>query len=426
MYDLKWIRENPETFDEGLKRRGLPELSGKIIEMDKKYRSTLTKLQEFQQARNEMSQEIGNRKKNGEDASALMEKVGHIKEDMAALEKEAEKVHGEMVHILERTPNTLLPDVIFGKGEEDNKVIRKHLEPTKFDFEPKEHDELGVALGQMDFEQAAVISGSRFTFLKGDLARLERALGQFMLDLHTKKHGFSEVSGPVLVHANAVYGVSQLPKFEDDLFKTNTGHYLISTSEVSLTNLASGKVFDEEELPIRMTSLTPCFRSEAGAAGKDTKGMLRQHQFWKVEMVVLTTPEKSTEENEYMTSCAEKVLQKLEIPYQVLMLCSGDMGFGSARTYDIEAWLPGQNKYREISSCSVCGDFQAIRMNARYKKKGEKGTHYIHTLNGSGLAVGRTLIAVMENYQQADGSIKVPDVLIPYMGGVELIEPIKK
>ncbi len=425
MYDLKWIRENAETFDEGLKRRGLEPLSPQVLEMDKGYRDTLTKLQDFQHHRNELSQEIGKIKKEGGDAKSLMDKVAQIKEDMATLESEAEKKHAEIVHILERVPNTLLPDVIFGKDEEDNKVIRKHLEPTKFGFTPKEHHELGEALGQMDFEQAAVISGSRFVFVKGHLARLERALGQFMLDLHTSKHGFNEVSGPLLVHENAVYGVSQLPKFEEDLFKTTTNHYLISTSEVSLTNLANNRVFDEEELPLRVTSLTPCFRSEAGSAGRDTKGMLRQHQFWKVEMVVLSTPEKSQEENEFMTSCAEEVLKQLEIPYQVLMLCSGDMGFGSSRTYDIEAWLPGQNKYREISSCSVCGDFQAIRMNARYKKKSEKGTHYIHTLNGSGVAVGRALIAVMENYQQEDGSIVVPKVLVPYMGGIEVIKPQK-
>ncbi len=425
MYDIKWIRENAEVFDEGLKRRGLSALSSQVLDLDKKYRETLTNLQEFQQMRNEMSQQIGILKQEGKDVTILVKRVAEIKEDMAIIEKKSADRLAELNHILERVPNTLLPDVIFGKDENDNKVIRKHLEPTKLDFEPKEHYELGIALGQMDFEQAAVVSGARFTYLKGSLARLERALGQFMLDIHTSLHGFKEVSGPLLVHENAVFGVSQLPKFEEDLFKTTTGHYLISTAEVSLTNLANNKTFEEEELPIRITSLSPCFRSEAGSAGKDTKGMLRQHQFWKVEMVVLTTPDKSLEENEYMTNCAEEILKRLEIPYQVIMLCSGDMGFGSKRTYDIEAWLPGQNKYREISSCSTCGDFQAIRMNARYKKKGEKGTHYIHTLNGSGIAVGRALIAVMENYQQADGSIKVPKALIPYMGGIEVITPDK-
>ncbi len=426
MYDIKWIRENPKTLDDGLVKRGLQPLSETILNLDVQYRQILTNLQELQQARNELSQQVGAIKKNGGNADELMTKVAEIKENMATLEKNADDKSKELLSILERTPNTLLPDVIVGKDENDNKVLRKHLEPTKFDFIPKEHHELGEAIGEMDFEQAAVISGSRFVFLKGQLARLERALGQFMLDVHTSEHGFREISGPILVHENAVYGVSQLPKFEEDLFKTTTNHYLISTSEVTLTNLANNKTFDEEELPIRMTSLTPCFRSEAGAAGKDTKGILRQHQFWKVEMVVLTTPEKSQQENEFMTNCAEKILQKLNIPYQVIMLCSGDMGFGSARTYDIEAWLPGQNKYREISSCSVCGDFQAIRMNARYKKKGEKGTNYIHTLNGSGLAVGRTLIAVMENYQQKDGSIVIPDVLIPYMGGITVIKPLDK
>mgnify|MGYP002693762853 CR=1 FL=1 len=322
-------------------------------------------------------------------------------------------------------PNAPADDVPDGPDESYNVEIRRWGEPRAFDFKPLEHDELGVKLGQMDFEQASKVSGARFVYLRGDLARLERALGQYMLDLHTEKHGFTEMEVPLLVSGDAVYGVGQLPKFEEDLFKTRDGFYLISTAEVSLTNYAADKILDEDSLPMRVTALTPCFRSEAGAAGKDTRGIIRQHQFYKVEMVCITTPEKSWEEHEYMTKCAEEVLQGLNLPYRVVCLSAGDMGFSSRKTHDLEVWLPGQNKYREISSVSNCWDFQARRMNARCKTKNQKGTRYVHTLNGSGIAVGRTLVAVMENYQRQDGSIVIPEALRKYMGGKEVISCVK-
>ena len=425
MYDIKWIRENPEQFDKGLTRRGLPPRSAEVLDMDKKYRACQTDLQDMQSRRNDLSRQISEIKRTGGDAEVLMHEVGSLKRAMAETEEEVRAWCEKIETFLAALPNAPADDVPDGPDESYNVEIRRWGEPRAFDFKPLEHDELGVKLGQMDFEQASKVSGARFVYLRGDLARLERALGQYMLDLHTEKHGFTEMEVPLLVSGDAVYGVGQLPKFEEDLFKTRDGFYLISTAEVSLTNYVADKILDEDSLPMRVTALTPCFRSEAGAAGKDTRGIIRQHQFYKVEMVCITTPEKSWEEHEYMTKCAEEVLQGLNLPYRVVCLSAGDMGFSSRKTHDLEVWLPGQNKYREISSVSNCWDFQARRMNARCKTKNQKGTRYVHTLNGSGIAVGRTLVAVMENYQQQDGSIVIPEALRKYMGGKEVISCVK-
>lgn len=425
MYDIKWIRENPEQFDKGLTRRGLQPRSAEVLDMDKKYRACQTDLQDMQSRRNDLSRQISEIKRTGGDAEVLMHEVGSLKRAMAETEEEVRAWCEKIETFLAALPNAPADDVPDGPDESYNVEIRRWGEPRAFDFKPLEHDELGVKLGQMDFEQASKVSGARFVYLRGDLARLERALGQYMLDLHTEKHGFTEMEVPLLVSGDAVYGVGQLPKFEEDLFKTRDGFYLISTAEVSLTNYVADKILDEDSLPMRVTALTPCFRSEAGAAGKDTRGIIRQHQFYKVEMVCITTPEKSWEEHEYMTKCAEEVLQGLNLPYRVVCLSAGDMGFSSRKTHDLEVWLPGQNKYREISSVSNCWDFQARRMNARCKTKNQKGTRYVHTLNGSGIAVGRTLVAVMENYQQQDGSIVIPEALRKYMGGKEVISCVK-
>lgn len=425
MYDIKWIRENPEQFDKGLTRRGLPPRSAEVLDMDKKYRACQTDLQDMQSRRNDLSRQISEIKRTGGDAEVLMHEVGSLKRAMAETEEEVRAWCEKIETFLAALPNAPADDVPDGPDESYNVEIRRWGEPRAFDFKPLEHDELGVKLGQMDFEQASKVSGARFVYLRGDLARLERALGQYMLDLHTEKHGFTEMEVPLLVSGDAVYGVGQLPKFEEDLFKTRDGFYLISTAEVSLTNYVADKILDEDSLPMRVTALTPCFRSEAGAAGKDTRGIIRQHQFYKVEMVCITTPEKSWEEHEYMTKCAEEVLQGLNLPYRVVCLSAGDMGFSSRKTHDLEVWLPGQNKYREISSVSNCWDFQARRMNARCKTKNQKGTRYVHTLNGSGIAVGRTLVAVMENYQRQDGSIVIPEALRKYMGGKEVISCVK-
>lgn len=425
MYDIKWIRENPEQFDKGLTRRGLQPRSAEVLDMDKKYRACQTDLQDMQSRRNDLSRQISEIKRTGGDAEVLMHEVGSLKRAMAETEEEVRAWCEKIETFLAALPNAPADDVPDGPDDSYNVEIRRWGEPRAFDFKPLEHDELGVKLGQMDFEQASKVSGARFVYLRGDLARLERALGQYMLDLHTEKHGFTEMEVPLLVSGDAVYGVGQLPKFEEDLFKTRDGFYLISTAEVSLTNYAADKILDEDSLPMRVTALTPCFRSEAGAAGKDTRGIIRQHQFYKVEMVCITTPEKSWEEHEYMTKCAEEVLQGLNLPYRVVCLSAGDMGFSSRKTHDLEVWLPGQNKYREISSVSNCWDFQARRMNARCKTKNQKGTRYVHTLNGSGIAVGRTLVAVMENYQQQDGSIVIPEALRKYMGGKEVISCVK-
>ncbi len=425
MYDIKWIRENPEQFDKGLTRRGLQPRSAEVLDMDKKYRACQTDLQDMQSRRNDLSRQISEIKRTGGDAEVLMHEVGSLKRAMAETEEEVRAWCEKIETFLAALPNAPADDVPDGPDDSYNVEIRRWGEPRAFDFKPLEHDELGVKLGQMDFEQASKVSGARFVYLRGDLARLERALGQYMLDLHTEKHGFTEMEVPLLVSGDAVYGVGQLPKFEEDLFKTRDGFYLISTAEVSLTNYVADKILDEDSLPMRVTALTPCFRSEAGAAGKDTRGIIRQHQFYKVEMVCITTPKKSWEEHEYMTKCAEEVLQGLNLPYRVVCLSAGDMGFSSRKTHDLEVWLPGQNKYREISSVSNCWDFQARRMNARCKTKNQKGTRYVHTLNGSGIAVGRTLVAVMENYQQQDGSIVIPEALRKYMGGKEVISCVK-
>ena len=425
MYDIKWIRENPEQFDKGLTRRGLQPRSAEVLDMDKKYRACQTDLQDMQSRRNDLSRQISEIKRSGGDAEVLMHEVGSLKRAMAETEEEVRVWCEKIETFLAALPNAPADDVPDGPDESYNVEIRRWGEPRAFDFKPLEHDELGTKLGQMDFEQASKVSGARFVYLRGDLARLERALGQYMLDLHTEKHGFTEMEVPLLVSGDAVYGVGQLPKFEEDLFKTRDGFYLISTAEVSLTNYVADKILDEDSLPMRVTALTPCFRSEAGAAGKDTRGIIRQHQFYKVEMVCITTPEKSWEEHEYMTKCAEEVLQGLNLPYRVVCLSAGDMGFSSRKTHDLEVWLPGQNKYREISSVSNCWDFQARRMNARCKTKNQKGTRFVHTLNGSGIAVGRTLVAVMENYQQQDGSIVIPEALRKYMGGKEVISCVK-
>ncbi|MBO0346273.1 serine--tRNA ligase [Roseibium sp. CAU 1637] len=423
MFDIKWIRENAEAFDAGLKRRGYEASSARLIELDEARRSHITKLQEAQERRNAASKEIGKAKaaKDEDKAQALMQEVAGIKSFIQTGEEKERELTLAVEAALSVIPNLPYDDVPDGEDEADNVELRVVGEKPVLDFEPKEHFELGEAQGGMDFGTAAKMSGSRFVILKGQLARLERAIGQFMIDTHTQEHGYMEVSPPLLVNNTALYGTSQLPKFEEDLFKADSGHYLIPTAEVPLTNLVAGEILAEEDLPLRVSALTYCFRSEAGSAGRDTRGMLRQHQFGKCEMVSVTTPETSLDELERMLGCAEAVLKKLGLHYRVVTLCTGDMGFGARKTYDIEVWLPGQNMYREISSCSVCGDFQARRMNARYRIAGEKQLGHVHTLNGSGVAVGRALIAVLETYQNADGTITVPDVLRPYMNGLEVI-----
>ncbi|MFC7331950.1 serine--tRNA ligase [Rhodocista pekingensis] len=420
MHDLRAIRDNPEAFDTGLARRGLPPASAAILDLDQRRRAAQTSFQECQARRNEASRLIGAYKKDGKDAQPLLDEVAALKERIPALEEEDKRLGAELDALLAALPNLPAADVPEGKDEHDNVEIRRVGTPQDIPG-AKQHFELGEALGLMDFEGAARMSGARFTVLKGQLARLERALGDFMLDLHTREFGYTEVSPPLLVRDEAVFGTGQLPKFADDLFRTTTGHWLIPTAEVTLTNLANDSIIDAEALPWRLTARTPCFRSEAGSAGKDTRGMIRQHQFMKVELVSITLPEQSEAEHERMTKAAETVLERLGLPFRTVVLCTGDMGFSARKTYDIEVWLPGQGAYREISSCSNCGDFQARRMKARSRPKGEKGTQVVHTLNGSGVAVGRALIAVMENYQQRDGSILVPEALRPYMGGQERI-----
>ncbi len=424
MFDIRFIRENPDAFDKGLARRGLPARAGELVALDAKRRAALTAAQEIQTRRNALSKQIGQIKSKGGDASEIMAQVAKDKDSQAAAEAEAADISAALDTVLSTLPNLPADDVPEGADEAANVEARRVGDLPKFNFKPKEHFEIGESLGLMDFEGAAKISGSRFVVLKGPLARLQRALGAFMLDLQTGENGYTEVAPPLLVRDDALFGTGQLPKFAEDLFATTTGHWLIPTAEVPLTNLARDQIMDETALPLRVTALTPCFRSEAGAAGKDTRGMIRQHQFDKVELVSITTPEQSEAEHERMTAAAEEVLKRLGLAYRVMTLCSGDMGFSARKTYDIEVWLPGQDAYREISSCSNCGDFQARRMKSRFRPKGEeKGTRFVHTLNGSGLAVGRTLIAVMENYQRADGSIEVPDALRPYMGGLDAISP---
>jgi|TARA_R110000782_G_scaffold35713_4_gene85311 seryl-tRNA synthetase len=421
MFDIKWIRENPDAFDAGLARRGLPPAAEGLIALDKKRRTAETRAQEIQTERNALSKQIGIAKSKGEDASEILAKVSQSKDAQAAAEAEAKEAEQVLEDALSGIPNLPAADVPDGADESANIEIRKWGEPKTFEFEARDHVDLGESLGHMDFENAAKLSGSRFVVLSGPLARLERAIANFMLDTHINEHGLTEVAPPTLVNDATMYGTGQLPKFAEDLFHTDDGYWLIPTAEVPLTNLMAGEIVDDDRLPFRYAALTDCYRSEAGAAGKDTRGMIRQHQFKKVEMVTISAPESSDDELERMTGCAETVLQKLGLPYRVVVLSTGDMGFGARKTYDIEIWLPGQGAYREISSCSNCGDFQARRMKARCRVKGEKGTRFVHTLNGSGVAVGRAMIGVLENYQQADGSITVPDVLRPYMGGLEVI-----
>ncbi len=422
MFDIKWIRENPDAFDQALETRGMEPAADSLIALDATRRDALTQAQEIQSSRNKVAKEIGAAKARGEDAADLIAEVSRSKQEQAEAEEAARDAEAELDKALAGLPNVPSGTVPVGPDESANVEIRKWGEPRELGFEAKEHFDLGEALGLMDFERAAKLSGARFVVLTGALARLERAIANFMLDLQTCEHGYTEVIPPVLVKDEALFGTGQLPKFSEDLFRTTNDFWLIPTAEVPLTNLVAGEILNEADLPLRMTALTPCFRSEAGSAGKDTRGMIRQHQFNKVEMVCITRPEDSDAELDRMTGCAEEVLKRLDLPYRVVVLCTGDMGFSAQRTHDIEVWLPGQGRYREISSCSTCGDFQARRMKARYRPENEKGTRFVHTLNGSGLAVGRTLIAVMENYQQADGSIAIPEALKPYMGGLEVIK----
>jgi seryl-tRNA synthetase len=448
MHDIKFIREHPEAFTRALERRNLDVNVDDILEHDKQLRLRKTESQNAQSKRNQINKEIGMARGKGDEARVKELMNDPILSGLDAYEEVIKKGEEELDNILSRIPNLLAADVPEGKDESANKEVRRWIPADMFalgfpppsppasggseflspplaggikggnNATPKDHVALGEALGLMDFERAAKISGARFVVLKGALARLERALAAFMLDLHTSEFGYTETNPPYLVKDPALYGTGQLPKFAEDLFQTKNDYWLIPTAEVSLTNLVAREILDETKLPLRFTAHTPCFRSEAGAAGKDTRGMIRQHQFSKVELVSITTPEQSDAEHERMTGCAEEVLKRLGLPYRVMLLCAGDTGFSARKTYDLEVWLPGQGKFREISSCSNCGDFQARRMKARFKRAGAKETEFVHTLNGSGLAVGRTLVAVMENYQQADGSIKIPPALVPYMGGL--------
>ncbi len=423
MFDVKAIRDDPEAFDAGRAKRGLAPLAAHLISLDDARRAAQTRLQSMLARRNEASKEIGRAKARGEDASEIMAEVARLKDEIRAAEEAEREAAEALTRALAAEPNLPADDVPAGEDESENVEIRRVGEPRRFDFEPRDHVDIGEGLGLMDFASAARMSGARFVILKGALARLERALAAFMLDLHTGEFGYTEVDPPLLVRDQAAFGTGNLPKFAEDLFHTTDGYWLIPTAEMVLTNLVAGEIVDEARLPMRVTAYTPCFRSEAGAAGKDTRGMIRQHQFTKVELVSITHPDQSNDEHERMTACAEEVLKRLDLPYRVMLLCAGDMGFSARKTYDIEVWLPGQNRYREISSCSNCGDFQARRMKARFRRAGERGTRFVHTLNGSGLAVGRTLVAVLENYQQADGSVAVPEALRPYLGGIERIEP---
>ena len=423
MFDPKWIRDNPEDFDAGMAKRGLEPQSAQVIALDDERRGVATRLQEAQTRRNAVSKEIGKAKASGDEdhAKALMDEVASLKSALHEGEEELRQAEAALRDALAAIPNLPLDDVPEGADENDNLLTRDWGEKPELGFTPREHFDIGEALGQMDFETAAKLSGSRFAVLRRDLARMERALAAFMLDLHTGEFGYTEVLPPSLVRDDAMFGTGQLPKFAEDLFHTEDGYWLIPTAEVSLTNLVRDDTLSADDLPLRFTAWTPCFRAEAGAAGKDTRGLIRQHQFSKVELVSITRPENSLDELERMTACAEEVLKRLGLPYRVMTLCTGDMGFAARKTYDIEVWLPGQDRYREISSCSVCGDFQARRMNARYRTA-EKDLQFVHTLNGSGLAVGRTMVAILENYQEEDGSVRVPEALRPYMNGLDKIK----
>lgn len=422
MHDIRALRADPAAFDADLARRGLEPVAQKLLSWDEERRQAQTALQEKQGRRKALAREIGPLKRNGEDTTALEAEAVALRTDMEALEAQVAALEGQSTALLETLPNRLDPSVPEGPDETANVVQHQWGTPPTFSFTPRQHFELGEALGLMDFGTAAKLSGARFVVLRGALARLARALGQFMLDLHSDEHGYTETQVPVLVNDAAMYGTDKLPKFSDQSFRTEDGRWLIPTAEVPLTASVSGDILEAVTLPRRMTALSQCFRSEAGSAGRDVRGMLRQHQFEKVEMVSVTTPEESDAEHERMTRCAEKVLEKLNIPYRRVLLCAGDTGFGAAKTFDLEAWLPGQGAWREISSCSNTRDFQGRRMNARFRPQGGGAPVFVHTLNGSGLAVGRTLIAVMENNQHEDGSLTIPDVLRPYMGGLERIE----
>lgn len=427
MLDIKLIRNHPEALDLSLRKRGKEPLSSHLLALDSQSRQALTELQELQTQRNQTAKLFGEAKRKGEDTSALGEQAEKIKHRMAELEALSSKSQDQLQAELSMVPNLVAEDVPEGADETHNVEIRRHGNPKTFSFDVKAHFELGEDLDLMNFNVASKVSGSRFVVLYKELARLERALATFMLDVHTRHFGYTEVYPPLLVNDNAVYGTGQLPKAREDMFQTTHGLWLIPTSEVALTNMVSDEILALKEMPLRFTAYTPCFRSEAGAAGRDTRGMIRQHQFGKVELVSITTPDQSEAEHERMLSAAEEILKQLELPYRVMTLCSGDMGFSARKTYDLEVWLPSQNTYREISSCSNCGDFQARRMNTRFRpsptpETPKPGTEFVHTLNGSGVAVGRAMVAIMENYQREDGSIEVPKVLIPYMGGIELIQ----
>lgn len=425
MHDIRQIRENPEAFDAGLARRGVAPVAASLVALDEQRRAVATRMQEGQNRRNEASKAIGKAMGSGDTATAeaLKAEVATLKDTLPALEAEEKELSAQLQDALAGLPNIPVAEVPDGEDESQNVEVSRWGTPREFAFTPKEHADLGPALG-LDFETGAKLSGARFTFLKGQMARLHRALAQFMLDTQTATNGYMECAVPLLVKDEAVYGTGQLPKFSEDLFRTTDGRWLIPTAEVSLTNAVAGEILTPETLPLRMTALTPCFRSEAGAAGRDTRGFIRQHQFEKVELVTIAKPEESEAEHERMVKAAEGILEALGLPYRKVLLCAGDMGATARKTFDLEVWLPGQAAYREISSISNCGDYQARRMNARYKPEGSKKTEFVHTLNGSGLAVGRTLVAVLENYQQEDGSVLVPEVLKPWMGGIEKLEAL--
>ena len=425
MHDLKYIRENPEAFDAALKRRGAEAVSASLLALDEQRRSIQTEMQAAQARRNEASKAIGAAMGKGDTATAeaLKAEVATLKDSMPQMEDKERALASELDGLLAALPNLPADDAPDGADETENVEQIRWSQQRNFDFEPKDHADLGPALG-LDFETGVAISGARFTFMRGQMARLNRAIGQFMLDHHTVQRGYTECATPYLVKQESLFGTGQLPKFAEDNFQTTDGRWLIPTAEVSLTNSVREQILDDAALPIRMTALTPCFRSEAGAAGRDTKGLIRQHQFEKVELVSIVRPEDSAAEHARMVESAEGILQALELPYRKMLLCTGDMGASARKTFDLEVWLPGQGLYREISSCSNCGDWQARRMNTRYRPVDSKGTAFVHTLNGSGLAVGRTLVAILENYQQADGSVSIPSALLPYMGGLTRLEPM--
>lgn len=426
MHNIKYIRNNPKQFEKLMKRRGISLNSSEILDIDNDIRSYQTKMQILQEKRNKASKDIGLLISQGTDISSLKKNISDYKSDLTIMDEKVKDLNLKLNNLLIELPNSLEDDVPEGKSEDENQFIKSWGEKPQFSFNPLDHVEIGEKLNQMDFKRGVKISGSRFVLLRGQLALLERALSTFMIETHLNDDEFEEISPPFIVKEHALFGTGQLPKFSDDLFHTTDNRWLIPTAEVPLTNIVSNEIIDKNNLPLRFVANTPCFRSEAGAAGSDTRGMIRQHQFSKVEMVFVTHPSKSNEELEYLVSCAEKILQKLKLPYRVMMLCSGDVGFSAKKTYDLEVWLPGQNSgqglYREISSCSNCGDFQARRMNAKFKDKVSNEIDFLHTLNGSGLAVGRTMIAILENYQQKDGSIVIPDALLPYMRGLKKIE----